>query len=1696
MAKPKKFGAFSGVFTPSVLTILGVIMYMRLGWVVGSAGLITALVIIVISHVISLTTGLSISSVATDKKIKTGGIYYILSRSLGFPMGGAIGIALFTGTALGISLYLVGFAESLLAVDNIREFLHLKQDVNSYRIVGSIALLFLVTIAFISTSLAIKTQYIVLGAIALSLVSIFAGFFINSNFAPETISFTPSREGISIQIVFGVFFPAVTGFTAGVAMSGDLRNPKKDIPVGTLASIFVGFIIYVGLAISFAVFVNRDLLIQDPNFLLKISYIPALVIAGIWGATLSSALGGILGGPRILQAISKDKITPKIFAKGYGESNEPRNALIFIALIAEGGILIGELNVIAAVVSMFYLASYGFINLAFFLENWASTDFRPSFKVKGVVGLIGFIASFGVMAQLGMLSMIAALVIMFGLFAWLNRKQMKSESGDVWQSVWLSVVRRALHSLDKKTLEHRNWQPNVILFSGGKGQRPHLLEFGKNLVGQYGLLSNFDLHESKEKKYLFPKYLQSQFNEDNEQGIFTRRQTCSDIYTGIETIISTYGFSGIEPNTVILGWMRQSKNPVRFSKMINRIHELDINLLLIDYDKKHGYGNYKTVDIWWRGSGNNGNLALNLMKFLWKSDDWADAKLRLLVGNPINEKASEIRKLAEQVLSNMRIDAEIKIINNQIEQKPFFELIRTESLKTDLIILGMPEITEGKEEEFVKLTNKLMFEIGTVVLIKASSQFKDQSLGFKRENEQNNINISNIQLNNEEAELILPGNTVADENVISLHKDLSNINNDFFNSEIKPIFYNLNELTNNITLEIETLRKDKISKLKEYEGTVLNNKIVAATDMFLKKTLIYINNYSSNNENEKNIFSKLINNIENLISQLAVSFICSNPYADLRKRKAKNYNVKFKKLVRSYLPYNFYSSYYQVFEEIGKVFIKNIIKLQINVKEIRNSLLKLKTYAQEKNLNQEKVNSELELIGLKLDTIKDINSKNEHIIYNLLNSKTVNIINKISSDIKNYNSKNRKLEKFSSKKVEHLKEQLKQTPSFLMRNEELLKNNFKLEIQLIDFENKLYRISRKTVIAVEEFINVEVLLKIKNIESNLKDFVKDFEKNTNTEFKSKEFPNIPSEEVIFNSFKKILDIKFEKLKYLTDKFPEKISLLSNESFNNISDKQFLEIEITELPVSYLLNYLIQSEYNTPLIKIAEELPEQIIKIENSAQNILRVILFTFFDADGKRINKDENSDEKLIDYFKNKIIELNELETKTKLKIENINRKINERLSEISNNLSVYSLLNLASTNKRFSKNKKKTKKFNEKITKIKSSISNQFNQIWYRHSDAVIFRKKLSGNAKKPISNINACLNLVEKVSARNEIINKLPFYYQQLFLRTNNYSKDFFKGRKNEITEILKSINRYKSSYYGAILIKGDRYSGKTFLTQYAINTLMPNSKVYSISPPLEGSVSIKTFKTKLANEFDAKGSYERKFAKIQNGSVIIFDEVELWWEKTETGFEVINEIIELIKTYGHKFLFILNINSYAYKLINITSNIEPYFLNIVDCKPFNAKLLKEAILFRHNSGGIPFIYKEKMQEDLRQAEFAKLFAKYFNYSQGNIGVALISWIANIIDYSENIIKIKSVKTINVEILDNFDTETYMILSQFILHKRLTISKMARVMMFEETNAEDYIAYLKRSGLIKEIIKGVFEINKYMFIHIKQKLEELGIC
>jgi len=721
MANKKKFGTFAGVFTPSILTILGVIMYMRLGWVVGNAGLLGAIIIIIIAHVIAVTTGLSVSSVATDKKIGAGGIYYVLSRSMGIPIGGSIGIALYVGTAFSIALYLIGFSESFNA------YFGLGMSVNDFRITGTLALIALTGLALISTSLALKTQFIILGAIAVSLIAIFSG---TTEFAPQTVTMFSTEGAVPLEVVFAVFFPAVTGFTAGIAMSGDLKDPKTSIPVGTLSAIGVGLLVYIALAVFMAYAINTDVLRTDYNILMKIALFAPAVVAGIWGATLSSALGGILGGPRILQAMSIDKVTPKIFGKGKGTNNEPVNALFMVFIIAEAGILIGELDVIARVVSMFYLTAYGFINISYFLESWANPDFQPSFKIKRWIGLLGFVACFVVMFKLDMIAMFAAFAVIGALYFALQRKEIQLQSNDVWRSVWENVVSKGLKKIDAQEEENTNWNPNIILFSGKSDHQAYLLELCKTVSGRTGIVTNFKLILDTKDDTPLRKTEQVVRDESfKELGIFGRQVKVDNIYKGITNIAAVFGFSGVEPNTIMMGWPKGLENSAEYSKMTETLLHLDYNLLYLDFDRKTKFGNYQTVDLWWRETDSkNAEMMLNIARFIIASPKWNNTTIRVLFVNNNNKDSTMIHSKISKLVEDLRVAVEIVIINNAVEQEPFYNIIEQQSAATDLTLVGIPNYRIEKQAEFVMKTNHLFETIGSTLLVKAANNFNELDL--------------------------------------------------------------------------------------------------------------------------------------------------------------------------------------------------------------------------------------------------------------------------------------------------------------------------------------------------------------------------------------------------------------------------------------------------------------------------------------------------------------------------------------------------------------------------------------------------------------------------------------------------------------------------------------------------------------------------------------------------------------------------------------------------------------------------------------------------------------------------------------------------------------------------------------------------------------------------------------------------------
>ncbi len=387
------FGTLAGVFTPCTLTILGVIMFLRFGYVVGQAGLWYGLIIVIAAKVITTMTSLSLAAIATNTQVKGGGAYFLISRSLGVEFGGAIGLVFFLAQAISVALYVIGFAEAAIAV--------LPPGKYSPTTVATITNVVVFVCVYIGASWAIKIQYAILALLGMSLVSFYAGAIPALDASTLWANAGPHfSAGENFFTVFALFFPAVTGIMAGANMSGDLRDPARSIPRGTLAAVGVTAVIYLSQAVLLAGSRDSAQLTSDNLVMSEISRWPVFITLGVFAATLSSALGSMMGAPRILQAFARDNVFPslRIFAVGSGLRHEPRRAIVVTFVIAQVCIVSADLNTIAPLITMFFLITYGLLNLATFYESITKNpSYRPRFRfchwTTSLAGAIGCLAA-------------------------------------------------------------------------------------------------------------------------------------------------------------------------------------------------------------------------------------------------------------------------------------------------------------------------------------------------------------------------------------------------------------------------------------------------------------------------------------------------------------------------------------------------------------------------------------------------------------------------------------------------------------------------------------------------------------------------------------------------------------------------------------------------------------------------------------------------------------------------------------------------------------------------------------------------------------------------------------------------------------------------------------------------------------------------------------------------------------------------------------------------------------------------------------------------------------------------------------------------------------------------------------------------------------------------------------------------------
>ncbi len=1685
MAKLTKFGTFSGVFTPSILTILGVIMYLRLPTIIGQAGLWATLAIIIIAHIISVTTGLSVSSIATDKKVQAGGTYYMISRSLGLSIGGTLGLALFVGLSFSVSLYIIGFAESFLG------YWGWETSRNMIRGAGTLALLAVTIITLISTTLALRMQFVIMAAIVLSLVSILVGQHAYDAAAPA-LALPAAGGGVSLMVLFGIFFPAVTGFEAGVSMSGDLKDPKKSIPKGTIWAVMVGLVVYIALACFLAYTVDAEALAGDSQILLRIARVPELVVAGIWGATISSALGSILGAPRILQATAVDNITPRMFSRGVGAGNEPRNALLVTFVIAEAGILIGDLDIIARVVSIFFITTYGFLNLSAAFESWTSADFRPEFKIPIWVSVLGALACFIVMIQLDFLAMIGAIVILGLLYLYLKRRELALESGDTWSGIWASLVKTGLTRLNNEALHRRNWRPNVIMFSGSESERPHLVELGQAVAGRLGILSSFELSNAPE-----PQLTPATTQDDETSTYFTHQYRTPDIYAGMDQIARLYGFSGVKPNTILMGWSKTEKHREQFAELIDSFRERDYNTVFLNYDPATGYGNHRTIDIWWRGSGRSLAFAISLIRHLTTHLLWKTAEPRLLLVLNDLTQSDRVRRTLLQLLDDYRMPMTVKLIDNSLETQSITETIASESARTDLTILGITEQKHQQTERSVAQIRALLDQLGTSLVISASSRFEEIDLGVNEKRGE----LETVDLISEIRHLpALPDvrNDWLAQDITKIDERNRQVLTTFYEQAFVPYFRENRLMAQELGKIYQSVMHPLQRDWEQYdEGVRRRRALVKATnDLYFQARALLDTVRTEYLETQRDALTAGIAWYFKRLSADVLRFptvaTVEIPPAQLRTRssdttgvrwfKLRNRlrgwfskrpptrRVRYQQIASYYLRDNRYAFLEAMLQEWQEQSLEFFGEFRTAVTRMEQQIARW-----EKQLDRtpDELAEDFTSLQTSVQTMDDQQQKLQLRWLRRLQIEYRRNLRLMATTLETIDGPERLGRQRNAAKVyEAMKQRIASFPEEWHERARLQLNTISLDLLLQSTENRVaqevHAFTRNAVQTIDkQFVGPLDALS---------------EQLTSNGEPTKREKAIAYEAMDGVAFQKDLNETYEDVTKLVDQLPESLDVNYVQPGNE-------EAEVVRVPVQRLTSYWVESTLYLPLQVKVSEADQQLQRSSSVVRDVARL---TQLQSESRATAEEQQAAQdagKLIDDEKRK---LTTLKTQLQASIDDHLRASFEKLSTESFVTQSGDLGGLA----RAYQTQQVRTKLDQYQGRVRQLVRRVGTQLLYSKSQGILLAKRLTETEEDVQSPTARMLAFVEQVTPSPTVIKALPFYYHTLFSGKSDISDDFWIPRPQEIALADQAIERLRRGYAGGILLLGERNSGKTALSlRMARRYTRKTDRVFPVYPTRAGSARISDFTRALRQATGKDGTPDQIIRALPTDSVLIINDLELWWERSPEGLVMVQELMRLISDYGTRCLFIVNVNPTAYHLINLTYPIADYFLNVIPYQPFSTEDIERLVLLRHWSGGLTFLRNGREEDRLSEWNKVRFFNAFFDYSGGNPGVALGAWLASIDKVSGKQVHLSVPKPPDYDALRTLPDDWVMMIIQFLLHKRLSLPRLRRVLYADMAQVRELLQDLLRAGLLVEKGTGVYQLNPYTEIHLINVFKEQEI-
>jgi amino acid transporter len=707
MAQNKTGFGTAPVFFTAIATILGAILFLRFGWAVGNLGFWGVMLIILVGHMVTIPTALSLSEIATNQKVEGGGEYFIISRSFGLNIGGTIGLALFFSQAISVAFYVIAFTEAFAPFfDYMKEVqgIDLPRQVISLPMMGLLALLILKK----GADLGVKALYFVVGVLFVSLALFFLGSTDYSAAHGLSIPSFHFKGMDKFFFVFAIIFPAFTGMTAGVGLSGDLKNPSKSIPLGSITATIIGMVIYAFITWKFYVSAAPDDLINDQLIMSKIAIGGAIIVPlGLAASTISSALGSIMVAPRTLQALAQDRTLPfnlfsNFLAKSKGEKKEPFNASIFTIAIAFVFVAAGNVNAVGKIISMFFMITYGSLNLISFLYHWgADPSYRPSFKTFRWLSFLGFVMSFWLMFKMDFLYTIVSLIAMTILYFLIqtSHKDRKGVEGIFQGALYqLSMRLKLFVQRSTKAKSANKWRPAVVCVSSESFQREKAFDLLNWISYKYGygtyihLIKGFFNDETRADAEQTLKTLMKRADQ-KKHNVYLDTLISPSYTSAIAQVVQLPGISGMENNMVLFEYFKEKKeslNRIIDNYEMVRAAQMDVCILASsteDIQCRNG------IHLWFQPQDfNNMNLMMLLSFIILGHPEWKKAEIQVFYVSNAGDQEYIQQNLIHKVQESRIPISEKNIETFKLEEgETFKDLVNKHSAEAGMVVVGFTD---------------------------------------------------------------------------------------------------------------------------------------------------------------------------------------------------------------------------------------------------------------------------------------------------------------------------------------------------------------------------------------------------------------------------------------------------------------------------------------------------------------------------------------------------------------------------------------------------------------------------------------------------------------------------------------------------------------------------------------------------------------------------------------------------------------------------------------------------------------------------------------------------------------------------------------------------------------------------------------------------------------------------------------------